>query len=458
MLHRDPASFRDPDGFVFSVDGTLYRSVTPAARALLVDGSAFFSAAIERGLLLPFEIDAQVPDSTETNIGFVIKPEIIDLITYPHEWCFEQLKSAALNTLDINILALEFGLTLKDASAFNTQMHRGGTVFIDHTSFEATDGKLPWRPYSQFCRHFLNPLVMASYRDVHAGLFFRMNLDGVPQQMANDYLPWRAYFVPSIALHMVLHNRFIRRSSYLETRNTQPNTASSGAKQIGLLRQLRAFIGWLEPAKGTSIWANYYSQTNYDDTTFAKKKELVAAAFEGRRLGTIWDLGANDGTFSRLVAGSADRVLALDLDHNAVNACYVQNRSRGPRTVHALVYDVCNPTPALGFENAERSTLEQRSKPDAVLALAVIHHLSITNNIPLDQSADYLATRSKELLIEFVGPADSQVKRLLAQKNTSYDWYNEQNFQASFSKRFRLESRQEIPGTDRNLYHLVRLK
>jgi hypothetical protein len=150
--------------------------------------------------------------------------------------------------------------------------------------------------------------------------------------------------------------------------------------------------------------------------------------------------------------------LALDLDHNAVNAGYVENRERGDRNIHALVYDVCNPTPAFGFENAERSTLEQRSKADVVLALAVIHHLSITNNIPLDQSAAYFAGRGKELLIEFVGPGDSQVKRLLAQKNISYDWYTEQNFQASFSKHFNLELRQEIPGTDRYFYRLVRLK
>jgi len=458
MLHRDPASFRDPDGFVFSLGGTLYRSVTPAARALLIKGEAFFSAAIERGLLLPFEIDADVPEWAATDIGSVIKPEIIDLITYPHEWCFEQLKDAALNTLDVNILALEHGLTLKDASAFNTQMHRGATVFIDHTSFEPTDGKLPWRPYSQFCRHFLNPLVLGSYRDIHAGSFFRMNLDGVPQQTANDFLPWRARFVPSIAMHMLLHNRFIRRSSDFEAKNTRAKDVSPRGGQLDLLRQLRAFVEALKPAKAVSTWANYYSQTNYDDTTFAKKKELVAAAFEGRRLGTIWDLGANDGTFSRLVAGSVDRVLALDLDHNAVNACYVENRERGDRSIYALVYDVSNPTPALGFDNAERPTLEHRSKPDAVLALAVIHHLSITNNIPLDQSADYFAARGNELLIEFVGPADSQVKRLLAQKNTSYDWYNEQNFQASFSKRFRFEMRQEIPGTDRSFYRLVRVK
>jgi hypothetical protein len=456
MLQRDPASFRDPDGFVFRLDGALYRSVTPAARALLIDSKAFSSAAIERGLLLPFEIDADVSEGAATDLEPVIKPEIIELITYPHEWCFEQLKNAALNTLDVNILALEFGLTLKDASAFNIQTHRGAMVFIDHTSFEPTDGKLPWRPYSQFCRHFLNPLVMGSYRDIHAGSFFRMDLDGIPQQTANDFLPWRARFVPSIAMHMFLHNRFIRRSSEFEAKNTQAQDASPRGSQLDLLRQLRAFVQTLKPSTAVSTWADYYSQTNYDDDTFAKKKELVAAAFAGRRLGTVWDVGANDGTFSRLASASADRVLALDLDHNAVNAGYLGNRERGDQNIHALVYDVCNPAPALGFENAERSTLEQRSKADVVLALAVIHHLSITNNIPLDQSADYFAGRSKELLIEFVGPGDSQVKRLLAQKNVSYDWYTEQNFQASFSRHFNLEQRMEIPGTDRCFYRFVR--
>ena len=452
MLRRDPASFRDPDGFVFRLDGTLYRSLTPAARARLAASKAFFAAAIERGLLLPFDFDTD----TLPGIGPVIKPETIALITYPHEWCFEHHKDAALNTLDINILALQHGLTLKDASAFNVQVHRGTNVFIDHTSFEATDGKLPWRPYSQFCRHFLNPLVVASYRDVHAGAFLRMNLDGLPQQTANDLLPLRARFVPSIAMHMFLHNRFIRRSSDFEAKQTKAQEVSQRGNQLDLLKQLRSFIAGLTPAKAASTWADYYNHTNYNDETFAKKKELVGAWLTDKRRETIWDVGANDGTFSRLIAGSADRVLALDLDHNAVNASYLTNRKRGQRNVVSLVYDVCNPTPALGFENSERSALEQRSKPDAIMALAVIHHLSITNNIPLEHSADYFAGRAKELVIEFVGPGDSQVQRLLAQKNTSYDWYTEENFQAAFGRPFKMIEREAIPGTDRCLYRFVR--
>jgi len=456
MLRRDPASFRDPDGFVFSLDGIFYRRLTPHAHARLRKSRPFIDAAVERGLLLPFELDVDAPAEAVSGDGCLIRPERIELITYPHEWCFQQLKEAALTTLDVNILALEHGLTLKDASAFNVQAYGGRMVLIDHTSFEETDGKIPWRPYSQFCRHFLNPLVIAAYRDLHTGSLFRLDLDGVPQQTANDLLPWRARFVPSIAIHMFLHNRFIRRSPEFEASTTPVAEQSGRGTQISFLKHLRSFIEGLGPSKAASNWANYYNQTNYSDATFEKKRELVVGCLAGRKFGTVWDVGANDGTFSRAIAPLASQVLALDLDHNAVNAGYKESQRTGARSIAHLIYNVCNPTPALGFNNAERSTLETRSQPDAIVALAVIHHLSITNNVPLDQSADYFADRAAELVIEFVDREDSQVRRLLAQKNIGYDWYTEDLFRHSFSRRFELRSRQEIPGTRRCIYHFTR--
>lgn len=447
---RDEASFRDPDGFVFEQDGQLYRSLTREAAARLAAHAAFYREAVERRLLVPFATEERVA-------GFetVIKPTRLPLVSYPHEWSFEQLKDAALNTLDINILALGHGLTLKDASAFNNQLLDGRMVFIDHTSFEETDGRLPWRPYSQFCRHFLNPLVVGAYRDMHVGAFFRMDIDGLPQQMANDLLPLRARLRPSVMMHMLAHNHYMRKASEFEGK-TEAAAVTSRGRQLDLLKQMRAFIAGLKAARAASTWADYYEKTNYVEATFAEKKDVVAGCFAGRNLGTIWDVGANDGTFSRLVAGAARRVLALDLDHNAVNANYAFNRKQGAPHVHALVYDVGNPTPALGFRNRERTTLETRSKPDAIMALAVIHHLSLTNNIPLDQTALYFAERGPELLIEWVGRADSQVKRLLAQKNVPYDWYDEDNFRTAYTKHFTLVSRTPIAGTDRTVYHFRR--
>ncbi|MFA5898900.1 MAG: class I SAM-dependent methyltransferase [Hyphomicrobium sp.] len=447
MLRND-ASFRDPDGYVFEHGGRLFRGLTEQAAARFAEHDAFYCAAVDKGLLVPFSDAAP-------GFGFhaVIAPEKLPLVTYPYEWSYEQLKDAALVTLDINVLALEHGLTLKDASAFNIQWRDGRAIFIDHTSFEATEGGLPWRPYSQFCRHFLNPLVVGAYRDVHVGAFFRVDLDGLHQQLANDLLPLRARFKPSVLVHMFAHNHFIRKSSHFEGK-TEAASVQTRGRQIDLLRQLRAFIEGLTAARAASTWADYYENTNYVEAAFEQKKQIVANCFAGRQLSTVWDVGANDGTFSRLIASSARSVLALDLDHNAVNANYSFNRAHGHAGIHALVYDVGNPTPALGFRNRERSTLEERSKPDAIIALAVIHHLALTNNVPLTESARYFAERTAELVIEWVGRSDSQVQRLLAQKNTSYDWYTEAGFRSAFEERFAVASVTPIAGTDRTIYHL----
>jgi hypothetical protein len=257
-------------------------------------------------------------------------------------------------------------------------------------------------------------------------------------------------------MHMLAHNRYMRKASEYEGK-TEAAAITAKGRQIDLLKQMRAFIASLEAAKAASTWAHYYENTNYVEATFAQKKDVVASCFAGRDLTTIWDVGANDGTFSRLVASAGRNVLALDLDHNAVNANYAFNRKQGVAGIHALVYDVGNPTPALGFRNRERTPLEARSKPDAIMALAVIHHLSLTNNIPLDQTALYFAERCPELVIEWVGRSDSQVGRLLAQKNVPYDWYDEDNFRTIYAKHFTLLSRTPIAGTDRTIYHFRRM-
>ncbi len=308
-------------------------------------------------------------------------------MSYPHEWCFEQLKDAALNTLDINILALGYGLTLKDASAFNNQSLDGRTVFIDHTSFEESRTAVcPGGPI----RSSAGTSSIRSWSarigiGMSAGSSASTSTASSSRRRTTSCL-LRATLRPSVMMDMLAHNHYMRKASEFEGKTEAASVTSKG-RQIDLLKQLRAFIAGLKAAKAASTWADYYEKTNYVEATFAQKKEVVANCFAGRNLGTIWDVGANDGTFARLVAGAGRIVLALDLDHNAVNANYAFNRKQGVSRIHALVYDVGNPTPSLGFRNRERTPLEARSKPDAIMALAVIHHLSLTNNIPLEQTA-----------------------------------------------------------------------
>jgi hypothetical protein len=453
MLARDSASFRDPDGFIFFHGDAVFRALTSAAQQRLARHERFYAAACDAGLMLGFRRDGARDLPPAAGIEHAIAPEPLALVTYPHEWAFDQLKDAALNTLDINLLALAHGLTLKDASAFNNQRHQGRMVFIDHLSLEETDGALPWRPYSQFCRHFLNPLVIGAYRDLHASELFRSHIDGIPQQLANDLLPARAKLRPSVWLHLILHNRYIRRSAAFEQR-PHPAAAPRGC-QAALLRHLRAFVAGLQPHAAGSAWHDYYAKTNYDDAAFQQKLAIVEGLFARTPGGVVWDLGSNDGTFSRQIARHCDQVLTLDLDHNAINAGYNVNRRTGQAAIHALVHDLANPPPDFGFAGKERRALGKRSRPDAIMALAIIHHLSIGHNIPFELSAAYFREHGCPLVIEFVGRADSQVQRLLASRNVDYGWYDEAPFLAAYGRHFRVEQALPIAGAQRTIYHLV---
>ena len=145
------------------------------------------------------------------------------------------VKKVALLTLDISILALRHGLTVKDASAFNIQFHKGAPMFIDHLSFVKSDGVLPWAAYSQFCRHFLYPLAVGAYRSFHVNGLFRNFLDGLDSQMAVDLLPVRATLKP----YILLHNRFIKKY-IMSTR--QGVRRGKKSLQAPLLQHLRTFI------------------------------------------------------------------------------------------------------------------------------------------------------------------------------------------------------------------------
>ena len=450
---RDSASFRDPDGFIFFSEDTVFRALTDEAQDRLDRHRRFYQASQDAGLMLKFQEDAGVDLSAFPDIAHAISPERLPLITYPHEWGFDQLKDAALNTLDINLMALDHGLTLKDASSFNNQRHQGKMVFIDHLSFEESDGRLPWRPYSQFCRHFLNPLVVASYRDMHVNELFRSYIDGLPQQLANDLLPVRAKFRPSVYFHMIMHNRYIRNAASFEGGRHQPRRESG--KQVQLLKNLRAFIEGLEPSAGATLWNDYYEKTNYADSSFQEKIKLVNQLFSQRKFQRVWDLGGNDGTFSREIVKHCHEVITLDVDHNAINKAYRQNNRAGHLQIHSLVHDFANPPPNFGFAGRERSMLSERSHPDAIMALALIHHMSISNNVPFDLSAAFFREFDCDLIIEFVDRDDSQVQRLLHQKNVPYSWYNEENFIHSFGEYFDVLHQKKINSMHRTMFHLT---
>jgi hypothetical protein len=295
------SSFRDPSGFVFFYDGSIYRQVNIIYKENydhLID-SGLYERLVDSGLLISHEEVGK--DYAKTDKAYrILKPEFIQFISYPYEWCFSQLKDAALTTLEIQKTALEFGMSLKDSSAYNIQFMKGKPVFIDTLSFEKYREGQIWVAYRQFCQHFLAPLALMRYRDIRLNQLFRVQIDGIPLDLANSLLPFRTRFRFSLFSHIHLHAK------------SQKHFADKTVNKSGHKMGLRAFWGLvdnLESAvkklkwqpKGTE-WADYYEDTNYSPDALHLKKQLISEFLDKIGPKMVWDFGANTGLLSRIAS------------------------------------------------------------------------------------------------------------------------------------------------------------
>lgn len=442
------SSFRDPSGFVFRRDGTLYRQVN-ASYATDLDRlweGGLHEELVQAGLLVQAE-KAPLDFAPEPGAVAVLRPEPIPTISYPYEWCFGQLKDAALTTLEIARRALGRDMILKDASAYNVQFLRGRPVLIDTLSFEAYQEGEPWIGYRQFCGHFLAPLALMALVDVRLGSLLRTNIDGVPLDLVSHLLPSMTRLKPGLAMHLHMHGKVVNQTATETVRKVQFSKTASLA-QLDSLKGTVEGLRW-EP-KGTQ-WAEYYDETNYTDAAMAEKRRLVAAFLQDIE-GTCWDLGANTGEFSRIAAAQGLETVAWDIDPAAVERAYA---AKDPRVL-PLLQDLANPSPNLGWAGAERDSLAARGPVDVVMALALVHHLAIGNNVPLDGVAAYFARLGRRVVVEFVPKEDSQVRRLLASRRDVFPDYHQAGFEAAFAREFQIEAKEPIAGTLRTLYRLVR--
>jgi ribosomal protein L11 methylase PrmA len=450
---RSGASFRDPSGFLFSRDGILLRQINRSYRPTfdLLEQSGLYAELVEAGLLIPHEA-AQVAAPEPETASLVIRPEPLTFVSYPYEWSFSQLRDAALTTLDIQVRAVARRLSLKDASAYNIQFQRGRPLLIDTLSFEAYREGDPWVAYRQFCQHFLAPLALMSCRDIRLGQLLRTNIDGVPLDLAVRLLPWKARLNFGLLTHIYLHAASQRRFAGAEVQTARGSRRVSRTGFLGLIDNLRRTVAGLRWEPGRTTWAGYETMHNYSAAAHEAKGRLVEALLDLARPGSLWDLGANTGAFSRLAAKRGIPTLAFDVDPSAVEIAYRTVRAEREEHLLPLLIDMTNPSPAQGWHHAERLSLAQRGPADAVMALALIHHLAIGNNLPLPRIASQLADLGRWLIIEFVPKADSQVKRMLAAREDIFGDYHQEGFERAFALPFELRRRETIVETERSLY------
>ena len=449
------SSFRDPSGCIFTYNGLLYRQINKTYQEHydFLISSGCYNDLVSNNLLVRHQ---EVNDISPVSDDYykIIKPEKIPFITYPYEWSFSQLKDAAITTIEIQKKALDYGLILKDSSAYNIQFKDGNPILIDTLSFEKySDGQL-WTGYRQFCQHFLAPLALMSYKDIRLCKLLQSFLDGIPLDLTSSLLPMRTYLNFSLLSHIHLHAKSQKHFSGKKT-----SIARQGIRRhqlFALISNLESSIKKLNWQPRNTEWASYYHDIKYSPDSLADKKQIISQLLDRIRARTICDLGSNTGMFSGLPQNKNILTISIDNDPAAIEINYLKCRKGNKSNVLPLYIDITNPSPGIGWAHQERMSLLHRGPFDICLALALIHHLVISDNLPFPVIADYLSKLCHNLIIEFIPKDDPQVQLLLATRKDIFSNYTKNSLENSFRKYFKIENAYPIKDSRRIIYLMTK--
>jgi SAM-dependent methyltransferase len=448
------SSFRDPNGFIFWEESKLFRQINKSGQKdfdFLV-GSGLYKKLVEDGLLVSHK---EVKKLSLIENGYkIIRPEIIRFLSYPYEWSFSQLKDAALLTLKIQEIALDYGMSLKDASAYNVQFVGCRPIFIDTLSFEKYTEGQAWVAYRQFCQHFLAPLALMAEKDLRLNLLFRDFMDGIPLDLTSKLLPVSSKLNPPLLSHIHLHA--LNQKRMADKKVDKNKFKISKFQMFSLINSLRSTVEKLKIKRGQTEWEKYYSFTNYSDKAFEEKQRLLKKYIKKIKAKSVVDLGANTGRFSQIASQNGAYVVACDIDPLAVEKAYLENKEKKSELLLPMIIDLTNPSPDLGWANMERRSFDKRMGVDCVIAFALIHHLAISNNLPLDLVAQYFSGLGKWLIIEFVPKEDSKVKILLQNREDIFDNYSKDGFKKAFLKYYHIVETKKIKESKRQIYFMKR--
>ena len=449
----EPGSFRDPDSRVFREGDRILRALSASGEAdwERLAATRFFAAAQAEGTI----VRTERLDAVTAPVGFeaaaTLQHEAVPFVSYPYEWTFSMLRDAASMQLALLRAALGEDMIPKDSSPYNVQWQGSRPVFIDIGSFERLREGEPWAGYRQFCCLYLYPLMLQAYAGLDFQPWLRGSLEGIEPREARAVLRGQRLFRRGVFAHVALHARLERRESDRDTRSEVRRAGFRKELIDANAARLEKLVRKLEWGAGETAWSGYGKRTHYEAPELERKDRFVREACSRQPWRLAWDLGCNDGRYSRIAAEHAGSVVALDGDHATVDALYRSLRAEGEQRILPLVMDLADPSPARGWRGRERVRLEDRGGPDLVLCLALVHHLSIAANVPLAEVVDWLASLGAALVVEFAGREDPMVKRLLSRKrDDSHPDYDVARFEAELSSSFEIVRREEL--ATRTLY------
>jgi SAM-dependent methyltransferase len=384
----------------------------------------------------------------------VLKHELIPFVSYPYEWTFSQLKDAALVQLDLLLAALEKDLVLKDSSPYNVQWRGAKPVFVDVGSFERMREGEQWVGYRQFCMLYLYPLLLQSLKDVRFHPWLRGSIDGITPAEMRGLMSFRDRFrrgmTTNVFLHARLERRYADRAKEVKSDVKRLMKKELVVANVQKMRKLVERLSW-DPPEG--VWVAYGERNSYTDDDARRKDDFVREVATSRRWGLVWDIGCNNGRYSRIAAEGADHVVAVDADQGPVELLYRTLRDEGDETILPLTMNLADPSPGLGWRGLERRAMPDRGTPDLVLALALVHHVAISANVPVREFVDWLASLRCSLVIEFPTREDPMVQKLLAPKREGlHPDYELESFERVLGDAFEVERSERLQSGTRVLY------
>jgi SAM-dependent methyltransferase len=451
----EPGSFRDPESRVFYAGNEVYRALSP-------NGLSDFEALRATGLLDDERVvRTEAAGDTAALRGLlvhepaaVLRHERIPFVSYPYEWTFSMLKDAALLQLDLLLSALDHDLVLKDATPYNVQFKGATPVFVDVGSFERIREGEPWVGYRQFCMLYLYPLLLQAVKDVPFHPWLRGSIDGITPAQMRGLMSFRDRFrkgvFTNVFLHAKLEARYADRPGQVKQEVKRVFKKELFVANVRKMRALVERLSWTPPA---GVWTAYGERNTYTDDDARRKDAFVRDVARSREWNLVWDIGANNGRYSRIAAEGAKTVVAVDSDQGPVDLLYRDLRDEANRQILTLTMNLADPSPGLGWRGLERRSMPDRGKPDLVLALALIHHVAISANVPVKEFLDWLASLGTALVIEFPTREDPMVKQLLAPKRDGlHPDYELGFFERTLNEAFHVERSERLESGTRVLY------
>jgi hypothetical protein len=451
----DPGSFRDPASRVIVAGDRVERVLTENGLAdwEALAATTFFNREVAAGRLIATELtpEAEWP----ADAWGLLSHTRVPFWSYPYEWSFSMLKAAALLQLELLAAALGEGLTMKDATPYNITFRGASPVFVDIGSFRHYEPGEPWLGYGQFCRMFLFPLMMRAHGDIAFQPLLRGALDGIQPDHIRSVMRGARLMKPGAMLDVAMQAR-AEKSLAVSKRDLRGELSTAGFSIDMIKSNVKRLTSVIEKTvwqPGASTWSEYHT-CSHVSAQRGLKEDFVRTVVNSVPRRLVWDLGANDGHFSRIAAGNADLVVAADADELVVDRLFQSLAQAGPENVLPLVFDLADPSPGLGWRGRERRRLEDRGNPDLVLFLAVIHHLIISANLPLAEVIEWLASLGAEVVFEWVPPEDPMARQIAVnkRKHETHADYSEEALRTLLRDRF--EIRTEVPIEHRTLLHL----